>query len=111
MESQINLKITNNTSLTQQVDILSVINNPIASNNCNTIYEYDLTGQTLSSSLQITYYLIPDILTPLSKTVNALPTISGYVDALNSLGLGLFMYSGNTIYVSSSTYKFDKLDF
>lgn len=111
MKSQINLKIVNNTSLPQQVDILSVINNPLASNNLNTSYVYDLTGLPLGTSLFLRYYILPDTLNFIDVTFTATPTIQGYVQALNNLGLGLFFYSGNFIYVNSNTILFEKFEF
>jgi hypothetical protein len=111
LKSQINLKVTNNTSLSQQVDILAVINNPNASNNLNTSYVYDLTGLTLTTSVQLRYYILPDTLNNIDVPFTAVPTIQGYVNALNLLGLGLFSYSGNLIYVNSNTILFSKLDF
>lgn len=111
LQSQINLKIVNNTSLAQQVDILGVINNPNASNNLNTSYVYDLTGLPLGTSLWLRYYILPDTINPVDAYFSATPTIQGYVDALNALGLGLFSYDGNLIYVNSNTILFEKFTF
>jgi hypothetical protein len=108
LKSQINLKIVNNTSLEQQVDILGIINSPNASNNLNTTFEFDFTGQTLGTSAQILY----DIVSSTSSILTSfypLPTIQGYVDALNTLGLGIFYFSGNIIYVNSNTYIFRRI--
>lgn len=111
LQSQINLKAVNNTSLPQKVDILGIINNQNASNNLNVLYEYDLSGYVLTSTLQLSYYVLPDVLNPIIQNINVQATIQGYVIGLNSLGLGFFQYNGNTIYVSSNTIKFSKLTF
>lgn len=110
LQSQINLKVVNNTSLPQEVDILGVINNPNASNNLNTSYVYDLTGLPLGRNLFIRYYILPDTLNNIDVFFTAQPTIPSYVDALNNLGLGLFQYSGNFIYVNSNTILFSKFE-
>ena len=106
LKSQINLKIVNNTSLEQQVDILGIINSPNASNNLNTTFEWDFTGQTLGTSAQIGYEIPPS---SFIKSFYPLPTIQGYVDALNTLGLGIFYFYGNIIYVNSNTYIFQRI--
>jgi len=109
LKSQINLKIVNNTSLEQQVDILGIINSPNASNNLNNTFEFDFTGQTpLGTSAQISYEIPPSTRSILTRFY-PLPTIQGYVDALNTLGLGIFYFSGNIIYVNSNTYIFRRI--
>jgi hypothetical protein len=108
LKSQINLKIVNNTSLEQQVDILGIINSPNASNNLNNTFEFDFTGQTLGTSAQISYE-IPPSTSSILTSFYPLPTIQGYVDALNTLGLGIFYFSGNIIYVNSNTYIFKRI--
>jgi hypothetical protein len=108
LESQINLKIVNNTSLEQQVDILGIINSPNASNNLNNTFEWDFTGQTLGTTAQISY-TIPPSTSDILATFYPTPTIQGYVDALNTLGLGIFYLSGNIIYVNSNTYSFNRI--
>ena len=108
LKGQINLRIVNNTSLEQVVDILGVVNSPNASNNLNNSFEWDFTGQTLGTSVQISYTIPPstsDILAPFYP----IPTLQGYVDALNTLGLGVFYFSGNIIYVNSNTYIFVRI--
>jgi hypothetical protein len=108
LNSQINLKIVNNTSLEQEVDILGIVNSPNASNNLNNTYEWDFTGQTLGTSVQISY-TIPPSTTDIITSFTATPTLQGYVDALNTLGLGVFSLSGNIIYVNSNTYIFVRI--
>lgn len=111
LKSQINLKIVNNTSLSQEVDILGVINNPNASNNLNNSYVYDLTGLPLGTSIALQYFTLPN-LDEINVSLTAQqPTIQSYVNALNDLGIGLFQYSGNLIYVNSNNFLFAKLTF
>lgn len=111
LQSQINLKVVNNTSFAQEVDILGVINNPNASNNTDTSYVYDLTGLPLTTNLFIRYYILPDLSNNIDiYFTSQQATIPSYVDALNSLGIGLFQYSGNFIYVNSSTLLYNKFE-
>lgn len=102
----INLKISNNTGAELPISILGVIQSQSALNNINTMYEFDLTGETLSSLLFILDYA--SVLAP-STTIahffnNPTPTIQGYVDALNTLNVGFFTYNGNIIYMFSNDY-------
>ena len=110
-ESQINLKIRNNTALPQPVSILSVIANSNTANNNNNLYEFNLTGQSFvgitNVNINISNTSNPTIV------VNSAPvysqSIQGVVDALNTLNQGLFSYSGSTIYVSSDYYIYSNL--
>ena len=112
LESQINLKVVNNTALPQPVSILGVVPNNNTANNSNKLYQFNLTGQNFTGITNV------DIL--ISNTSNPLPilnsatvvsqSIAGVVDALNTLNQGVFYYSGNTIYVSSSFYIYGKID-
>ena len=75
-------------------------------NNINTSYVFDMSGETFSSILFILDYAdITDPLTTITAVLyNPIATIQGYVDALNTLNVGLFTYSGTTIYMFSSDY-------
>ena len=108
IKEQINLRLVNNTSLPQEVDILGITTNPNASNVLNNSFEWDFTGQTLGTSVQISY-TIPPSTTDILASFNTTPTLQGYVDALNTLGLGIFSLYGNIIYVNSNTYIFVRI--
>lgn len=107
----INIKIANNTSFNQDISILGVIPNPNSANNSNILYSFDLSTQifVLVNSVSITYASTSNP-TPTTLTANVLvSSIQGVVEALNTLGIGLFNYSGTTIYVSSSIYTYSNI--
>jgi surface protein len=111
LKSQINLKITNNTSLSQNVDILGVIPNSNFANNSNILYNFDMSSVSFLSvnSVNITYTSTSSP-TPITTSVSVVTSnIQGVVDALNTLGIGIFNYSGTTIYVSSSIYVYTNI--
>ena len=107
----INLKITNNTSLEQEISILGIIPNPNSANDSNILYSFDLSTQSfvLVNSVNITYASTSNP-TPTTSTASVLTqNIQGVVDALNTLGIGLFNFSGTTIYVSSNIYTYSNI--
>lgn len=107
----INLKIVNNTSFQQDISILGVIPNPNSANDSNNLYSFDLSTQNFTSvnSVNITYTSTTNP-TPTTLTANVTTqSIAGVVDALNTLGIGIFNYSGTTIYVSSSIYTYSNI--
>lgn len=111
LKSQINLKITNNTSLSQNVDILGVIPNLNFANNSNILYNFDMSSVSFLNvnSVYITYTSTSSP-TPITTSVSVVTSnIQGVVDALNTLGIGIFNYSGTTIYVSSSIYVYTNI--
>jgi hypothetical protein len=111
LESQINLKITNNTALAQPVSILGVIPNNNTANNNNLLYQYDLTGQSFVAITNV-QIIIENIVTLNPINYSAVVTtqnIQGVVDALNTLNQGIFSYSGAIIYVTSDYYIYGKM--
>ena len=107
----INIKIANNTSFNQDISLFGVIPNPNSANNSNILYSFDLSTQSFVgvNSVNITYALISN---PIPTTLTAsvvTQSIQGVVEALNTLGIGLFNYSGTTIYVSSSIYTYSNI--
>lgn len=106
MKSEINLKITNNTALDLPISILGVIQSPSALNNITSVYEFDMSGEIFSAFTFIFGYY--SVLAPSTliyyQFFNISPNIQGYVDALNTLNVGFFTYSGTTIYMFSSDY-------
>jgi hypothetical protein len=113
IESQINLRVVNNTALPQPVSILGIVPNSNTANNNNLLYEYDLTGQSFVGVTSVSI-IISNTSNPSAIVYTAPVTsqnISGLVTALNTLNQGLFAYSGATIYVSSNFYIYQKLNF
>jgi hypothetical protein len=110
-ESQINLKVVNNTALSQPVSILGIVPNNNSANNNNLLYEYDLTGQNFTgitiADIIISTTSNPALINYLAPVTSQ--SIIGVVNALNTLNKGLFSYSGNIIYVSSNFYIYGKL--
>jgi len=106
MITAINLKITNNVPLELPISILGVIQEPNALNNIKTVYEFDMSGETFTTSNWIFgYYSVSAPSTLLQYFFNNITaTIQGYVDALNTLNVGIFTYSGTTIYMFSNNY-------
>jgi hypothetical protein len=108
-ETEIVLKIKNNTNFTQPVEILSALSSPYTANNSTSFYTFDLSTETFAgiTGVRIDYSINPDVF-GISSPVVPLTTLSiaGIVDALNTLGLTIFNYSGTTIYGSSDAYTF-----
>jgi hypothetical protein len=106
-ETEIVLKIKNNTNFTQPVEILSALSSPYTANNSTNFYTFDLSAETFVgiTGVRINYYINPSILGIWSPVVQLTTlSIAGIVDALNSLGLTIFNYNGTTIYGSSDAY-------
>jgi streptogramin lyase len=111
LNSEINLRITNNTALPQPVSILGIIPNINSANNSNVLYQFNFSGQI--------YTGVTNVNINISNTSNSTivvynapvytQSIQGVVDALNSLNQGIFSYSGTTIYVSSSYYIYSNI--
>jgi len=107
----INLKIVNNTSFQQDISILGVIPNSNSANDSNNFYSFNLSTQSFVgiNSVNITYTSTTNP-TPITLTANVTTqSIAGVVEALNTLGIGIFNYSGTTIYVSSSIYTYSNI--
>lgn len=106
MKSQINLKITNNTSLELRISILGVIPNSNSFSNIKNVYEFDMSGETFQpAGFSFSYNSVLAPTTSLQYNfTNYVPTIQGYVDALNTLNVGVFIWSGSTIYMFSNDY-------
>jgi surface protein len=107
----INLKIVNNTALPQDINILGSIPFLNSANNSNTIYEWDLSGETYFGNITATIS-ISTITNPIPTTYTV--TVLGYNTqavalALNTLNLGVFQVSGNTIYALNDSYIYGNL--
>lgn len=111
LKSQINLKIVNNTALSQDVQILGIVASTASANGSNALYEFDLTGQDFtgvnSVTIEISNTSSPSVVS-YTVAVNT-PNIQGVVDALNTLGQGNFSYQGNIVYAPSSYYIYGDL--
>lgn len=111
LESQINLKVANNTALPQPVSMLGIVANSNSANNSNILYEFDLTGQSFltTASVNINISNTSNLTIVVYSAPVTTQSIQGVVDALNTLNQGIFSYSGNTIYVSSSYYIYSNI--
>ena len=111
LNTQINLKVVNNTALPQPVSILGVVANSDSANNSNLLYEFDFTGQSFigitSLNISISNTSNPTVVVNSAQVLTQ--SIQGVVDALNTLNQGIFSYYGNIIYVSSSYYIYGAL--
>ena len=111
-ETEIVLKIKNNTNFTQPVEILSALSSPYTANNSTSFYTFDLSTETFAgiTGVRIYYFINPNVI-PITSQLIPLTTLSiaGIVDALNTLGLGLFSYDGTTIYTTSNSYDFQDI--
>jgi surface protein len=108
---QINLKIKNNTSLTQQVNILGILTPNKFANVSDALYSFDLSTEVFTATTTVSI-VISNTSNPTPITYTVTPTttnIQGVVDALNTLNQGIFQYSGTTIYVSSSYYIYGSI--
>ena len=111
LKSQINLKIVNNTPLSQSVEILGIIQSTASANGSNALYEFDLSGQDFTGITNVTID-ISNTSNPTAVSYTAsvnTPNIQGVVDALNSLGQGKFSYQGSIVYAPSSYYIYGDL--
>ena len=110
LKTQINLKIKNNTSFSQPVEILSALSSPYTANNAKSFYTFDLSAETFVGITGVTlnYNVVPNVTAIQSLTIPLVTlSVAGVVDALNTLGLSIFNYSGTTIYASSDAYIFN----
>jgi hypothetical protein len=110
VKQNINLKLENNTAYPQDINILGSIANLDSANNVNILYAFDLSTENWVGVGQVRLnYASPSnpsifVIVPLTDL-----TISGVVNALNTLGLDLFYYSGTDIAVNSNTNVYFKI--
>jgi hypothetical protein len=101
----INLRITNNSSTELPISILGNTRNTNNIQGYKTSYDFDMTGEVLLANFDFKY---SDKLNPLVDIIHNFigvsPTLFGYVEALNTLNVGLFTFSGNIIYMFSNNY-------
>jgi hypothetical protein len=106
----INLKIVNNTTFPQEVNILGSIPINDSANNVNILYNFDLSTENWVGVGRVRL----NYASPSNPSVIAIVpltdlTISGVVNALNSFGLDLFYFSGTNIGVNSNTNVYLKI--
>lgn len=107
----INLKIINNTPISQSISILGSVPNSFSANNIKNLYDFDLTGQNFSSitSVSITFFTVSN-LTPITLLAQVSQSnMQGIVNALNTLGVGVFFFVENNIYVQNDFYIYTGL--
>lgn len=111
LESQINLRIVNNTALPQPISILGIVPNQNTANNNNILYEFDFTGQSFvgvtTVNINIANTSNPTVIINTASVTSQ--SIIGVVDGLNTLNQGLFSYYGSKIYVSSNYYIYSNI--
>lgn len=108
----INLKIQNNTAFPQDINILGNIATVDSANNTNILYNYDLSAETWGggiNQIRLEYTIPPSIVSIIKIVPLTDLSISGVVNALNSLGLDLFYFIGTNIGVNSNTKIYLKL--
>jgi len=92
-ESQINLKVVNNTALPQPVSILGIVPNQNTANNNNVLYEFDFTTQSFvgvtTVNINIANTSNPTFVVNTAQVTSQ--SIIGVVNALNTLNQGLFI--------------------
>lgn len=110
IDDTINIRVKNNTSFNQNVNLLGGTSDPLAVPP-SLLYQWDLSAEnyfgSVTASIVISNTSNP---TPVTYTVQ----VNGYniesvVFALNSLNLGVFQYSGDIIYVSNDFYIYGAL--
>jgi surface protein len=110
IEDTINIRVRNNTSLPQNVNLLGGTSDPLAIPP-SLLYQWDLSSESFFGSVTASIIISnTSNTTPVTYTVQ----VNGYniqsvVFALNTLNLGVFQYSGNIIYVSSDFYIYGNL--
>ena len=110
IKDNINVRVVNNTSLAQNVNLLGGTADPLAIPP-HRLYQYDLSAET--------YVGITSANINISNTLNLIPVnyvvqlngnnIQAVVFALNSLNFGIFQFTGNIIYISNDFYIYGKL--
>ena len=110
IKDTINIRVVNNTSLPQSVNLLGSTSDPLGVPP-SLLYQWDLSSETFFGSVSASIVI--------SNTSNPTPTtytvqVDGYnieavVFALNTLNLGFFQYSGDVVYVSNDFYIYGAL--
>lgn len=91
----INLKITNNTSLPQVAELFNPLQNPTPTD----IYEFDLSTETFIGIVSFAQrYLIPPNPSGFSFSGGTVSSISELVSILNTANIGIYSFIGTTIY-------------
>jgi surface protein len=110
IKDTINIRVVNNTTLPQNVNLLGSTSDPLGVPP-SILYQWNLSSETFFGSVSASIVI--------SNTSNPTPTtytvqVDGYnieavVFALNTLNLGFFQYSGDIVYVSNDFYIYGAL--
>ena len=110
VNSLLNIRVANNTSLTQSANILGGTQDPLGVPAHN-LYQWSLGSNDYFGDNNLTIQVsttqnptVIDYIVPLQGN-----GIQAIVNALNSLGIGFFQYSGTTLYVSNDFYIYGEL--
>lgn len=110
IKDTINIRVRNNTTLPQNVNLLGGTSDPLAVPP-SLLYQWDLSAENYFGSVTATIVVSSTLnLTPVTYTVQ----VNGYniesvVLALNTLNLGVFQYSGDIVYVANDFYIYGAL--
>jgi hypothetical protein len=109
IKDTINIKVVNNTNLPQNVNMLGSNADPLAVPP-HLLYEWDLNTENFISVTTVSIS-IGTISNPAFPVMYNLPlityNISGVVNALNTLNMGVFTSFGNIIYASNDYYIYN----
>ena len=103
IQKNINLRITNNSPFTQSVSILGGDQDPNGTQPTAT-YQWNIASETYIGVTLVNIEVNGTPIFPVPTGTPLLqPSIQGVVATLNTLGLGVFQYSGTIVYISSNT--------
>jgi hypothetical protein len=109
----ITLKVQNNVRFQANVPILGGVQDPTNGQvNSNTLYEWDLSTETFVGITTVSL-IVATVTNPTfqtyTQTVGAVTSVEQVVDILNSFNVGLFNFSGTTIWITNGINIYDKL--
>lgn len=114
MMNEITISAKNNTNVTQTLSLFNSANPP-TDVNAGVQYSFTLgTGGTLCYNLSGMFgVFVSAVINDVEGTYFAAvsePTLQGLVDALNTLGLGVFYLDGYVIRISTDVVRFNYID-
>lgn len=111
LKDTINVRVQNNTSLPQNVNLLGSTSDPLAIPP-SLLYQWDLSSESFLGSITVSIVISSTLNpTPATYTVQVNGNnVSSVVFALNTLNLGIFQYSGNIVYISNDFYIYGLLE-
>ena len=110
IKDTINISVRNNTNLPQTISILGGNQDPNGTP-ANTLAQWNIASETFFASDWITIQAAPASNPTLVNYEVQLQsaTIQGVVAAINTLGIGVFQYSGSTIYTANNLFVYGDL--